>query len=336
VEISGRSANAQDDETSEALNPVTSWQIVGDAGGGVDSGLPPTPVFGLDLTGQGTVDLVGIGFSSFVNTHTISAGTLLLYYWNELNSPSTITLATAISATDTTITLSSAGSGAVGDRVQIETELIQILTVVSGGLQYIVTRGTDGTSAAAHTTTVPVYTLETKVSIVPFVSGFFGSPASGDYSYSIFLPDVRIASATMFMTNVYGSGSATFAPFVATVDQGLRTLSGGQLSLQVEGYLAIQTDAAPPLVVDTTQAVRDIFAVVGEAPSGGDVQVQLRQGSTVYCTLTIADGATLSDSVNGFGLPPLGTNSLISLDILSLPGAADTLPGRDLTVIIRL
>jgi Putative phage tail protein len=336
VEISGRSANAQNDESSEALNPLTSWQIVGEAGGGVDTGLPPAPVFGLDLVGQGTVDLVGIGFSSFTNTHTISAGTLVLYSWNELNSPSTFTLATAIGAGDTTITLSAAGSSSVGDRLQIETEILQIVTVISGGLQYQVTRGAEGTTSAAHTTTVPIYALETNVSIVPFVSGFFGSPASGDYGYSIFLPDVRIAAAALFMTNVYGSGPATLAPFVATVDEGLRTLSGGQLSLQVEGYLAIQTDAVPPLVVEATEAARDIFAVVGEAPSGGSIEMQLRQGSTVYCTLTIADGLTISGSVNGFGLPPLVASSLVSLDILSVPGAADTLPGRDLTVIIRL
>ena len=75
----------------------------------MDSGLPPPPVFGLDLVGQGTVDLVGIGFSTFTNTHTISAGTLVLHYWNELNSLSAITLATAIAATDTTITLSATG-----------------------------------------------------------------------------------------------------------------------------------------------------------------------------------------------------------------------------------
>jgi hypothetical protein len=224
----------------------------------------------------------------------------------------------------------------VGDRLQIETEIMQIVAVVSGGTQYQVTRGADGTTAAGHSLGVPIYALAADVSIVPFVSGFFGSPASGDYSYSVFLPDVRIASAGLFMTNVYGSGAATLAPFVATVDHGLRTLSGGQLSLQVEGYLATQTDAVPPLVIETTEAARDIFAVVGQAPSGGDVQLQLRQGSTVYCSLTITDGTTTSASVNGFGLPPLESGSLMSLDILSVPGAADTLPGRDLTVIVRL
>jgi hypothetical protein len=336
VEISGRSANAQNDESAEALNPLTSWQIVGEAGGGVDTEVPPAPVYGLDLVGQGTVDLVGIGFSSFTNTHTISAGTLVLYYWNELNSPSTITPADAVAATDTMITISAAGSSSAGDLLQIEAEVLEVVSVASGGVQYQVTRGAMGTTAAAHTTTVPVYALQSNVSIVPFVSGFFGSPASGDYSYSVFLPDVRIAAAALFMTNVYGSGPETQAPFVATVDQGLRTLSGGQLSLQIEGYLAVQTDATPPLIVETTEAMRDIFAVVGQAPSGGAVQMQLRQGSTVFATLTIADGATISGSVDGFGLAPLAANSLISLDILSVPGAANTLPGSDLTVIIRL
>jgi hypothetical protein len=336
VEISGRSANAQDDESSEALNPLTSWQIVGDAGGGVDSGVPPAPVFGLNLVGQGTVDLVAIGFSSFANTHTISAGTLYLNYWNELNSPSTITLSSAIGTSDTTITLSASGSGSVGGRLQIEAEILQVASIATGGLIYTVTRAMDGTVAAAHSVAVPVYALETNVSIVPFVSGFFGSPASGDYSYSVFLPDVRIASAALYMNNVYGAGPVTADSFTATVDQGLRTLSGGQLSLQVEGYLAIQTDAAPPLVIEATEAMRDIFAVVGEAPSGGAIELQLRHGSTVFCSLTIADGTTTSASVNGFGLAPLVASSLVSIDILSVPGAADTLPGADLTVIIRL
>ena len=35
----------------------------------------------------------------------------------------------------------------------------------------------------------------------------------------------------------------------------------------------------------------------------------------MYCTLTIADGATISNAVNGFGLPPLAAKSQLSLDI---------------------
>jgi len=126
------------------------------------------------------------------------------------------------------------------------------------------------------------------------------------------------------------------AAFGQTVDQGLRTLAGGQLSIQAQGYLAIQTGAAPPLVVEDARAARDIFAVVREAPDGGEVELQVRQNGSVYCTLTIPDGQTISNVVNGFGLAPLEMDDRLDLDITSVPTAVNTLPGRDLTVIIRL
>ena len=131
------------------------------------------------------------------------------------------------------------------------------------------------------------------------------------------------------MTNVAGAARWRKRAFGATADQGLRTLAGGQLSIQVEGYLAIQTDAAPPLVVERPHAARDIFAVVREAPSGGSrSSCNLRQNSSVYCTLTIADGATTSNVVNGFGLAPLAAGSHVNLDITSVPTAAGTLAGQ--------
>jgi hypothetical protein len=145
-----------------------------------------------------------------------------------------------------------------------------------------------------------------------------------------------VGAAEFFVTNDFGNSPVTGISFGSTTDQGLRTLAGGQMSIQVEGYLAIQTDAAPPLVVDESLAARDIFAVVNQAPSGDAITLQLRQGSTVWCSLTIADGATISNVVDGFGLPPLAAEAQVLLDILSVPTASGTLPGQDLTVTIRL
>jgi hypothetical protein len=90
------------------------------------------------------------------------------------------------------------------------------------------------------------------------------------------------------------------------------------------------------LVIEAAHAARDIFAVVSEAPDGGDIELTIRQDETVYCTLTIEDGETLSNVVSGFGLPPLAADSRLTLDIAAVPGTANTLPGRDLTVTIRL
>ena len=338
VEVSGRSANVFDEESAYELNPVTRWQIGGGSSGGTDTDVPPQPVFGLNLAGQGTIELVDVGFTLLTNTHTITAGTLSLFYWDELGSPTTFFLASGISATDTTLTLNAGGPAAAFDLIQIEGEILQVTATASGGAVYTVTRGSHGSTAAAHSaTTALVYHLKRGITIVPFVKGFFGSPASGSFSYSIFQPDVRVGAAELFMTNTIGDGPVAPGAFGGTTDQGLRTLSGGQLSIQVEGYLAVQTDAAPPLTVETALAVRDIFATVNEAPHLGTVTLQLRVGSTVYCTLTIAADATVSSPVvSGFGLPALASGGLLSLDVTAVPTATGSLPGRDLTVTIRL
>ena len=115
------------------------------------------------------------------------------------------------------------------------------------------------------------------------------------------------------------------------------TLSGGQISIQVEGYPCdLVTNAAPALVIEDAHAPRDIFAVVTEAPSGGAIELTVRRGSTSYVTLTIADGALVSNTVSGFGLAPLASGDRLALDITSVPTATGTLPGRDLTLTIRL
>ncbi len=344
VEISGRSSNALNIESGPELNPLTRWQIGGAAGGGVDSDVPPAPVYGLNLAGQGTVDLVGVSFTTLTNTHTISAGTLILYYWDELSGPSIFTLGAAAASSDTTITLASAGPAAIGDFVQIESEVLRVTGSLSGGTVYEVDRGALGSAAAAHAPGVSVYHLKRNVTIVPFVENFFGSPASGSYTSSVFLPDVRIAASEFWVTNVRGSGPSSAASFAATADRGLRTLSGGQLSIQVDGYLAVESNAAPPLVVEDSHAIRDISAILREAPQQAagappgtnTLQVQLRQGSTVICTLSFNDGSTTSNVVNGFGLPPLAQGAILELDVITVHSEANSLPGRDLTVTVRL
>ena len=45
----------------------------------------------------------------------------------------------------------------------------------------------------------------------------------------------------------------------------------------------------------------------------------MKQNGTTYCDLTIARGATVSDVVNGFGLPPLQAKAELSVDVSSVP-----------------
>ena len=336
VDVSGRAANALDIESDYELSPLTRWTISGAAGTGQDTDVPGQPTFGLFPTGQGAVEIQAIGFTSLANTTTISAGTLTLGYWNELNGPSSLSISAALGASATTIGLSAAVTVQVGDLVQIESEVLVVQAAVSSASSCPVSRGAYGSSAAAHVIDTPVYLLLKKTYIMPFVNDFFGSLASGSYAYPVMLPDVRIATAELFVTNDRGNSSVARECFTATTDVGIRTLSGGQLTIQIEGPLAIQTDAAPLLLMDNAHSVRDVYAVVKQPPTGTAITMQVTQNGTPYCQLTIPVNTVISNDVDGFALGPLDEKAQIGLDITAVTATSGTSPGSDLTVTIRL
>ncbi len=315
MHITGRAANANNEETPQNLCTVTRWVIGG--AGALDTAVPSMPSFGLGLspTNGGTVEVSGVSFTDLTNTHTISAGTLALYYWPELTPGPLPMLAEAIGAGDTTITLSQPGAGQPGSMVQIEAEVAQVVTVLNNATQYQLNRGVDGSTAAAHASGTTVYDLQTKTVIMPFVPDFFGSPASGSWSFPVPLADCRVASAELYVTNLLGDSPTGSICLTQLVDYGLRTLSGGQFSFQVDAFLAIETGAMPDIIVEDSYSVRDVYAVVGQAPSGGPVNLQINQNGTAYCALTIADGSTVSNSVDGATLPPLQEGAQLSLEM---------------------
>jgi hypothetical protein len=336
IDVSGRAANVVDEECAYELSPLTRWTILGATGSALDTSVPGQPVFGLYSIGSGSIEVLGIAFSDLSNTRSISAGTLTLAYWDELEGPSTILLSAAMSTSDTSFSVATAVSASSGGLVQIDQEVMVVQQTVTNSTTFTVARASHGTSAAAHTVQAGVYILEEKIFVMPFAQEFFGSPASGSYAFPITIPDVRIAAAELFMSNSQGNSSVAAESFTSTTDFGLRSLLGGQLTIQVEGPLAIQTNAAPPLLVETSCSVRDVYAVVQDAPSGAPITMQVTQNGQVYCELTIATGATVSNDVDGFALGPLQAQAIIGLNITSVVQTADTAPGSDLTVTIRL
>lgn len=335
LHIQGRSANASNAESSEQLAGQTRWLIGGAAGSGGDFGIPEAPIYGLTWRGQGTVELVGVSFFSLANTNTVESGTLILHYFDELAGSRRVLSGAVDNATDT-VDISIAGGGQVGDFIQIASEILRIEAVNGGGLSYVVSRGQLSTEAIAHTTGSVLWHLSRKAIIVTFPRSFFGSPASGAYSHAIYLPNARIAASQMFVTNRNGNSATRAVALTGSADYGLRTLSGGQFALQVEGHLAIQTSACPPLVVEDARSVRDIYAVVKDAPLGAPIELRLNRNGLAYTSLSIPALSTISNVVNGLELPPLDAGAIMTLDILSLGQGGETTPGRDLTVIIRL
>lgn len=128
-------------------------------------------------------------------------------------------------------------------------------------------------------------------------------------------------------------GATTQNCYTSTIDSGLRTLAGGQYSFQITGYPAIQTNAAPPVIVDADRSVRDIYAIVSGAPTGAAITLQITDNGTLYATLQIPDGATTSNVIDGFGMPALRAGDQLNL---SIAGVGTTTPGSGLTVILRL
>ena len=331
VHISGRAANVNDAQCAAELSIVTRWQIGGS--GTNDGDIPPKPYFGLGL-GQlgGTVELSGVSFTDLANTRTISAATLTLYYWDELGAPPATMLANAVAQTDTFLDLNVSGAATVGGFLQLDSEVIRVDEVQNGGMRYKVARGVHGSAAAAHTGQTPIYTLRSKTVIAALTADFFGSPYSGSWSYPVVLPDVRVASAELFVTNQRGKSPTQSIYLTSTIDQGLRTLSGGQYSIQVDGYLSVEQSVAPAVIVDTSHSVRDVFAVLGK-PADAAVMLQLHVDNAPYCGLTFAPGMTTSDAASGNLLPPLSAGAKITVSVLSV---GSVYPGADLTVLIRL
>jgi hypothetical protein len=184
--------------------------------------------------------------------------------------------------------------------------------------------------------------LDNSSIIVPFAPNLFKNNASANFIHTLSLPDVRIVAAEFLVTNAFGPSQATQESFAyLNPDDSLRTLSGGQFSLQVNGYLATQQNAAPPLLVEASHAIRDIRATVNQASNGYDVVIQVLQNSTQVANLTIPAGALISSNiVKGANLPPLMEGALLTINVALNLSTSNTKtavsPGRDLTVTIRL
>ena len=277
-----------------------------------------------------------IGFPTLANTHTIDSGTLSVFYLDELAGPSGLSVGAALSGTGTTLTVSPARSLAVGSRVQIVAEILTIESAMPGGTQYVVSRGSFETEIDTHAAGAIVYPLRQKVYVLPFAKNFFGSPGSSFFAYSLDLPNCRIGATSLFLTNRLGDSPIGKQRYTGTTDFGMRTLSGGQITLQVDGFLSIENDAAPPIRIDSTTAIRDIYAMVNDAPTGAPIMLTLRQDAVTLAQLTIPIDAKISNLVDGFGLPLLDPAKRLSLDIVSVGSAQNTTPGADLTLTVRL
>lgn len=321
-------------ESPKAFAEVTRWAVSGGAQGG-DSGVAAQPVFGVTCPGDGTVRTGGIAFPTLENTASIASGTLTLHYWSETEPHPGVPLSGGMPPGASLLMTASDLAVEVGGLITVNSEIMRV-TAVNGPAQFEVARGACGTSAGTHPAGSAVIPLQRRTEVLAFSRSFFGSPVSGSYSHVTVLPGARLAAAQLFLTNSRGNSETAEVNFTGTIDGGLRTLHGGQISLQVSGNLAIQTDACAAFVVDRPYAVRDLFASVQQAPTGAAVVIDVKVNEASLGILTIPPGSTVSNTISGAGLPSLPAMARLSVDIVSLGQTFESSPGKDLTVTIRL
>ena len=334
VQILGRSANAAGVECPAEISPLTRWVIGGAGVRTMDTDVASAPFFGLGLGSgiNGTVELSGIGFVNLTNTATAVAGTLTMYWQDELAVEAAVLLSSAINATDVSLAVSGLAI-TNGSLIRLQSELMRVDKISAGGTVLSVTRSLFGTSALAMVAGTTVVPIRASTVTVPFPRHFFGTPASGNWSYLIPLENARVAAANFFVTNSQGNSIAASQAYTNTIDQGLRTLSGGQYSLQLSGPLAIENSAAPEVVLEADHAVGYISGYLREPPTGSGVQVRINLNLSILCTLDFTPGSIASNGVRGTDLPVLRQGDRLSIDVTSI---GSILPGSDLTVIIKI
>lgn len=334
IQVVGLAVSSRGTESPESEALVGRHEL-GVSGAG-DADVPPMPSFGLSAPGQGSFVVSGIGFPTLTNTRSIRTGTLTVHYWDELESPCPWRLLDPLGVEDVIVRLASSSPAQQGDLLQIGRELVRVLEVRQNGLEALVDRGVHDTASTSHAASTRVYLLRRLTSVMAFSKGLFGSPASGSYSRRIELPNARIAAAELYVTNDRGASPTGFSAFTMTEDGGLRTMSGGQYTFQYDGELAAMESVSPPLVVETTRAVRDLLARVERAPLGAPIVVRALENGEAYGELLIPPGEVEAVPVTCFGRPPLREGSTISVSVVSVPTGPNSYPGKALTVTIRL
>lgn len=332
IEISGRAANSNGFEAPYGISPLTRYRIGGAPIDAVDSAPPAIPTFGVTIPNNvgGTILFGPVSFLDLTNTSTATAGTYAIHYLDELNLQPAGTLTAGIGPSDTTLTVSTALTETPVFYILIDLEILAVSALDATGISLTVTRGAHGTIPAAHLSGADVFALLQQVCVVPFVKDFFGTAASGDWGYPYSMPNVRIMSTECTIRNSQGNSPTNSLNFVNF--GGYRTLSGGQLSFQIGGFLSVQTGAAPDIIIDAPKVVGSLYAVVKQAAVGASIIINLNLNGSPFCSLTIADGAMNSGApMSGANLSAMLPQQQLSIDIASV---GLSVPGSDLTVTL--
>jgi len=106
-------------------------------------------------------------------------------------------------------------------------------------------------------------------------------------------------------------------------------------TLQVGGTLAIGSNQAPPLQLNASRIPNEVVALVGTAPTGAGLTVNINVGGVLWMSLTIAAG-NLSAQATSAQLTASGALAGSASVTLDITAVGTTVPGADLSVFIYM
>lgn len=135
------------------------------------------------------------------------------------------------------------------------------------------------------------------------------------------------------MLDADGFAVRAWAAFFNSLHSKQDKKSSSTVVLTVDGTLAIGSDLAPRISLPDDITTNGVRLQVKQAPTGAGLTVEIKQGTTLWITLTIAAGQTsvvaTEAQLQAAALIPASTN--IRIDVTAV---GTTFPGADLTVMI--
>jgi len=336
-EVSLRSVSKDNSELDNLESPSLIWQVGVGSASNNDTGVPSTPGFGFGLIEQGTVSIGGIAFQTLENLASVYIGQLGILFWSELEAPTPLSLGFELFPEDSEVTLEGLSAPLPsGSLFQVHEEIFETVGEPLSGNIYSVLRARYKTTAEAHAEASGVFVLTRREMTIPFAPGYFNSSSAVGFRYNFRMPNVRISGADFVLHNRFGPSERSEEAYTGFTNYGVRTLSGGQITMNLQGYLAIEASAGNSFLLDRGTVVRDVSAYVQEPPTGGDVEILVRLNGDPYCELTIESGSHVAAAVSKFNVQPLPAGGTLSFDVLNVPPASAGTPGRDLTVLLQI
>jgi hypothetical protein len=133
------------------------------------------------------------------------------------------------------------------------------------------------------------------------------------------LPNSRIAWMNPQLANAFGSNNALVQSFAGTgtdgpsvlfpsglqgAVKGLRTLRGDTLILQTTDILAVSTNVTTHDTAPSDGLPWQVYAQMTiNPPTGADLIVEVYKNGTLWCTLTVPNGTSISQGISGASLP---------------------------------